>query len=141
MQFLYLKAVLFIQIIWSHTRPLIELKSLLSKDLVPSNILWFFSVSTQVASKITTEEFSRRSCLLIILIKRLCHTRDRQYRIPVFFWFFANKTLNFHLIVINLGFPKAELSGLNNHVSKFPVTPIGVAQCYFKVEGPRVNFT
>ena len=35
---------------------------------------------------------------------------------------------------------KAELSGLNNHVSKFSVTPIRIAQCYFKVEGPRVNF-
>ena len=48
--------------------------------------------------------------------------------------------LNFHLIVINLGFPKAELSGLNNHVSKFSVTPIRIAQCYFKVERPMLNF-
>ena len=58
----------------------------------------------------------------------------------LFFRFFANKTLNFHPIVINLGFPRAELSGLNNHRSKFSVSPIWVAQCYFKVEGPRIIF-
>ena len=44
-----------------------------------------------------------------------------------FIWFLANKTLNICPIHIILDSLKAELSELNNHMSKFYVSPIQVA--------------
>ena len=57
-----------------------------------------------------------------------------------FFWFLANKTLNFSPIYLILGSLKAEVSELNTHMCKSCVSPIWVAKCLFKVERPMINF-
>ena len=52
-----------------------------------------------------------------------------QFQESLFIWFLAKNTLNFCLIYIILDSLKAELSDLNNHISKSYVSSIWVALC------------